>query len=168
MNESIQNIEQQLDELSKKVSENYQEQSRLGKEAGELKNQEMSLRSRLLFEKKILCAKPWSYNSKSRLCGRYDNYPGLGKALGRFVDYHAYVQLEENVQLCLCDSDIYIDFDLPSVRNKENIKSNISSFIQRWGIQLKTDDLQEKRKRTLEQLAEVDQMLDTIKGLQNG
>lgn len=66
---------------------------------------ERTLRVQMLFEQKILNSAKWHYMNNAELRSRRANHPGLGDVLGRLDDYHAYIELEPGVKLCLCDND---------------------------------------------------------------
>ena len=163
----LKEIALELEALDREVDANYKKQSQVQQEASDLKEQEMKLRSELIFLKKILCKKPWTYDSDSRFSGRYDDYFKDNETLGRLDDYHTRIQLEEFVDLIISDGDIYLRFSsLYPELDDHLVKEKMKSFVKRWGISLEVKNLEEKRQRRLAELKQIEQLLKQLEELQ--
>lgn len=166
-NEEFHETKKQLDIVLQQVDKNHAQQSRLSEEAQALKDNEMRLRSELLCLTRTLCKKPWRYDSDSRLSGRYDDYFLKTDVLGRFDDYHAYIELEDGVTLGLCDGDVYLYFDRTGrIEAAEEKKKRICDFIAKWGIKIDDSALRSRQKRLVDEFEQIESVLAQIQSLQ--
>jgi len=171
-------LDTELEAIATQVRECCVERQRLDKRLNEITKREQVVRSEIILLKRILSKHSWRYESDCRLCGYFDDYPGLSDALGRFDNHHAYFQLEENVQLCLCDSSLFINFFYdntvfkPGTKERDyaqetiNTRNKMRDFIKKWGIVLKTKDLEEERVEMEKKLQQISCLLATLKDLQ--
>jgi len=126
----------------------------------EIRHIEARLRSSLLFVSKTLCQAPWCYENRLQLGGRYNDFFANNQILGRFDNYHSHIQLEEDVQLVLCDSSVYLRFqdtDNPNL---------MSDFVQRWGIKLETQKLKDRIQQIETELAQTKRNLEIVEKVQ--
>ena len=173
----IQTIENELKLFDAKVKENRKLRYELDTELKRLSDEEQKIRSELIFLRGLLSNHSWCYESGARLSGWYDNYPLLSEALGRFDDHHVYFELEKGIELNVCDSFLYINFEAEMVfkpgtkmrdleLEKEKLRNKMRNFIKRWSITLETEQLESRREDTAASLEQIECLLLDLKELQ--
>lgn len=176
-NMSLADLENRLVVLDKQIKENYQKQNTLQEEAGMLTEEDVRLRSEIIFRKKLLCTRPWRYESTSRLDGRLGDFPGLCEALGRHYDYHASLMLDEWIKLVLSDGDIYICINPPPLAKGEKpfvrgtaeyaeyTKEKMQTFVRKWGIVIDSKHLEERLAQIQVEAAQAEALLAECKAI---
>jgi hypothetical protein len=139
-------------EIDRQLTKCHEKQHILAKEAGDLRNDEIEIRAAIMKENKVLSAHAWGYESSERLPLLYDS-------LGRFADYHAHIEIEDDVELHLCDNDVYLHFE------GDDPAGTMKTFIKEWGITINPKHIQKRHDSYKQELEKAQLLLDEIAAL---
>lgn len=161
-------LNQEIENIVAEANAIYSEQERLSRKMADLNQAEIKLRVQLMFENKLLSTAKWTYDRFDRLSSNQNKHPGVGEAMGRFWDHHAYIDLEPGVQLCFCDNDLMLLFDKfrgSGSIDHEGAANLMRDFIKKWSIKIDTSHIKDKHAKALLELHNIETMLAEMKRL---